>query len=73
MSVSLFTGYASEESLNTLQGDRVTIATGDDLCLSVNQFYYTIGLKDEARSDSTCKFKQISQNNNLFYIPIYVL
>ena len=53
-------GYGSEESLNSLPGlgDRVTIATGDDLCLSVDQFYYTIGLKDESKSDSTCVFRK---------------
>lgn len=53
-----FTGSSSDqESIQSLQnlGDRVTIATGDDLCLSVDQFFYTIGLRDEARCDSTCK------------------
>jgi len=55
-------GYISVGSLddNNLSpiGDRVTIATGDDLCLTVDQFYYTIGLRDESRSDSTCVFRK---------------
>ncbi|KAH3813507.1 uncharacterized protein LOC127835155 [Dreissena polymorpha] len=39
-------------------GDRVTITTGDDLCLSVDQFYYTIGLKSTNSLDSTCIFRK---------------
>ncbi|XP_045200629.2 uncharacterized protein LOC123554494 [Mercenaria mercenaria] len=53
-------GYASEENLDLSHypGERVNIATVDDLCLSVEQFYYTIGLRDKSRSDSTCIFRK---------------
>ncbi|XP_060551430.1 uncharacterized protein LOC132713009 [Ruditapes philippinarum] len=53
-------GYNSEENLDFSQfpGDRVNIATGDDLCLTVEQFFYTIGLRDKAKSDSTCIFRK---------------
>lgn len=39
-------------------GDRVTIATGDDLCLSVEQYFYTIGLREESKSNDTCIFRK---------------
>jgi len=56
-SVCVLTGYVSEESLVSCDsiGDRVTVATGDELCLSVDHFYYTIGLKEGELTDSTCK------------------
>lgn len=47
-----------EKSFKNLSGDRVTIATGDDLCLFVEQYFYTIGLREESRSDSTCIFRK---------------
>ncbi|KAL4219979.1 hypothetical protein ACF0H5_020390 [Mactra antiquata] len=39
-------------------GCRVSVTTSDDLCLSVDQFYYTIGLKEEAMCDNTCIFRK---------------
>lgn len=57
---STSSGYASLHSLDieSYPGDRVTVATGDDLCLSVDQFFYSIGLKDEAKADCTCIFRK---------------
>lgn len=53
-------GYASDDCFEQCRsvGDRVTIVTGDDRCLSVEQFYYTIVLKEESRSDNTCIFRK---------------
>ncbi|KAL4220704.1 hypothetical protein ACF0H5_021100 [Mactra antiquata] len=53
-------GYASTDGQDfaNFPGDRVTIATSDDLCLTVDQFFYTIGLRDESKSDSTCIFRK---------------
>ncbi|WAR27476.1 hypothetical protein MAR_013180 [Mya arenaria] len=73
-------GYSSAESLVSEEnkGDRVTIATGDELCLSVDQFYYTIGLKEGERTDSTCVFrKQVldytEQSNGHIETAVFVL
>ncbi|XP_045200344.2 uncharacterized protein LOC123554332 [Mercenaria mercenaria] len=39
-------------------GERVTIVTGDALCLSVERFYYTIALREESKADLTCVFRK---------------
>lgn len=46
------------QNASSSQGDRVTIATGDALCLSVERFYYTIVLREEKKSDTTCIFRK---------------